>query len=967
MNATHGAMVMSMTETTTMNGKIETIISVPPGAVSQDYSKVGANIIFAASDPPGSQLGSGGGTANILYEAWQSTRQNNASFNDWLNTTRKLIIHGSGQSRRLPAYAAESKLMLPLPLFPSMKGQHPDQRLINLQENSCRHIVRHAPDSYRMIVACGDTLVTSPDAMPIFPQVDVLIAGISASPEEARNHGVIFCPVDNPQTLTFFLQKPSVEEINKLSVKYNYFLDTGVWLFSARAVEVLMKKCGWDIEKECFADGKCGYYELFDKFGTALGEIAQSKDPEINQLTCAVLPLHSGKFFHFGTNRSVLNSVAQLSHPAEDRRAYGHSFGDKTQNTVILHSTVKANISNCHNLWIENSIIPESWNLIGSNVITGINCEIQNVNLPLGACIDLCGVIGSSDSALRIYGFDDTFKGNIEDPLTLFLGIPMCDWFKARDLDPCELGFSGDIQNVPLFPLVKSPEAMSKLIAWFTINPTDNEARNIWLQSIRVSATDLVQTCDLTKRTAQRKQLIKEQIANLSESQLLELFQIADLNALAQLNVDIQIKKLEQSNSSLPLVHAYMYEAAKNNDEELTNKAFNTLRKLMIDDMALKKVRPVRNILDDQIIWGRSPARLDFAGGWSDTPPFCLENGGRVLNVSVNLNGQPPIQTFVRICTTPHIVIRSIDLGIAETIKTYEELTSTSELGGFSIARAALRLSGFDPNFHVNGGYESLEKQLMTEFGGGIELSMLAAIPKGSGLGTSSILSATILGVLGEVCSHNWSPNEIFARTSVLEQILSSGGGWQDQVGGIYPSLKLTTTRPDLSQLPDVHWLPEKVFAEAIRSGRAMLYYTGITRVARNILSEIVKSIFLNKAETMSIINDISLNATFIAEALQRNDPASFEEGIHRSWQLNRELDKGTCPPAIKEILDQIAPFKPSCKLLGAGGGGYMLILAKDTASAAAIRESLTTYAPNSRARFVDMEISHTGLQITRS
>lgn len=950
-----------------MSGKIETIISVPPGAVSQDFSNIGANIIFAASDPPGSQLGSGGGTANILYEAWQSTREDNATFKDWLNTTRKLIIHGSGQSRRLPAYAAESKLMLPLPLFPSMKGQHPDQRLINLQESSCRHIVRHAPDSYRMIVACGDTLVTSPDAMPIFPEVDVLIAGIAASPEEARNHGVIFCPVDNPQTLTFFLQKPSVDEINKLSAKYNYFLDTGVWLFSARAVEVLMKKCGWDIEKECFEGGKCGYYELFDKFGTALGEIAQSNDPEINQLTCAVLPLQSGKFFHFGTNRSVLGSVAQLSHPAEDRRAYGHSTADRNQSTVILHSLVKANVSNCHNLWIENSIVPESWTIAGSNVITGISCEIPNVSLPLGTCIDMCGLIGSADSVLRIYGFDDTFKGNIEDPLTLFLGMPMCDWFNARNINPAELGFKGDIQNIPLFPLAKSPEVMSKLIAWFTINPTDNEARTIWLESLRVSATDLVQSCDLSGRTAQRKKLIAEQLSGFSEAQLQELFQITDLNALSQLDIDIPIEKLEKLNGTLPLVHAYMYRAAKHNSEELTNKAFNTLRKLMIDDMALKKVRPVRNILDDQIIWGRSPARLDFAGGWSDTPPFCLENGGRVLNVAVNLNGQPPIQTFVRICSTPHIVIRSIDLGIAETIKTYEELTSTSELGGFSIARAALRLSGFDPEFHIAGGYETLEKQLMTEFGGGIELSMLAAIPKGSGLGTSSILSATILGVLGEVCSHNWSANDIFARTSVLEQILSSGGGWQDQVGGIYPSLKLTTTKADMTQLPDVNWLPEKVFAEAIRSGRAMLYYTGITRVARNILSEIVKSIFLNKAETMSIINDISLNAKFIADALQKNDSVSFDEGIRRSWQLNRELDKGTCPPAIKGIIEQIAPFDPACKLLGAGGGGYMLILAKDTVSAAAIRESLTTNAPNPRARFVDLEISHTGIQITRS
>ena len=962
-------MMVMRTGMTTMNGKIETIISVPPGAVNQNYSSIGANIIFAASDPPGSQLGSGGGTSNILYEAWLSTRSDSTiSFTDWLNTSRKLIIHGSGQSRRLPAYAAESKLMLPLPLFPSLKGQHPDQRLINLQESSCRHIVRHAPSSYRMIVACGDTLVTSPDAMPIFPEVDVLIAGIAASPEEARNHGVLFCPVDNPQKLTFFLQKPSVEEINKLSAKYNYFLDTGVWLFSAKAIQVLMKKCGWDITKEEFNNGKCDYYELFDKFGTALGEIAQSVDPEINQLSCAVLPLNSGKFFHFGTNRSVLSSVAQLSNPAEYRRAFGHAPTEKNQDAVILNSIVKADVSNYNKVWIENSIIPESWEFSGSNVITGVSCEIPNVKLPLGACLDMCGFIGSEGSVLRIYGFDDTFKGDINNASTLFLGDPISDWFKLRGLDIADLGIKGDIQNIPLFPLIESPEIMSKLIAWFTTNPQDNEAREIWLKSKRVSATDLVQACDLTKRTAQRQKLISEQISSLSANELQKLFQITDLDALSKLPIKIPFNELEGNGSStLPLVHAYMYEAAKENNEELTSKAFNTLRKLMIDDMALNKVRPVRNILDDQIIWGRSPARLDFAGGWSDTPPYCIENGGNVLNVAVNLNGQPPIQTFVRICSEPHIVIRSIDLGIAETIKTYEELTSTSELGGFSIARAALRLAGFDPNFHSLGGYESLEKQLKTEFGGGIELSMLAAIPKGSGLGTSSILSATILGVLGEVCSHNWSANDIFARASVLEQILSSGGGWQDQVGGIYPSLKLTTTNADLTQHPDVRWLPEKVFAEAIRSGRAMLYYTGITRVARNILSEIVKSIFLNKAETMSIINDIALNTNFIANALQRNDTASFEEGIRRSWQLNQELDKGTCPPAINEIIATISQYNPACKLLGAGGGGYMLILAKDSIAAAGIREKLTANPPNARARFVDIEISHTGLQITRS
>jgi galactokinase/mevalonate kinase-like predicted kinase len=256
---------------------------------------------------------------------------------------------------------------------------------------------------------------------------------------------------------------------------------------------------------------------------------------------------------------------------------------------------------------------------------------------------------------------------------------------------------------------------------------------------------------------------------------------------------------------------------------------------------------------------------------------------------------------------------------------------------------------------------------LLAEFGGGIELSMLAAIPKGSGLGTSSILAGTILGVLGEICSHNWTGRDIFSRTSVLEQILTSGGGWQDQVGGITAGVKLTTTHADISQTPDIRWLPDVLLQDDIVSGRALLYYTGITRLARNILGEIVQEIFLNNRRTIATIEDIAYNADFTADAIQRNDGAALREAIRRSWKLNCTLDGGTCPRQVQDIVDRIAPFNTSFKLLGAGGGGYMLILAPDLTAAAAVKETLQMNPTNPRARFVSMEISQTGMQITRS
>jgi galactokinase/mevalonate kinase-like predicted kinase len=88
---------------------------------------------------------------------------------------------------------------------------------------------------------------------------------------------------------------------------------------------------------------------------------------------------------------------------------------------------------------------------------------------------------------------------------------------------------------------------------------------------------------------------------------------------------------------------------------------------------------------------------------------------------------------------------------------------------------------------------------------------------------------------------------------------------------------------------------------------------------------------------------------------------------IARSWDLNRRLDPGTDPPAVREIFARINDHLAAGKLLGAGGGGYALFLAKDASAGQEIRRILEANPPNRGARFVDFAISSTGLQITRS
>ena len=358
--------------------------------------------------------------------------------------------------------------------------------------------------------------------------------------------------------------------------------------------------------------------------------------------------------------------------------------------------------------------------------------------------------------------------------------------------------------------------------------------------------------------------------------------------------------------------------------------------------------------------------RLDLAGGWSDTPPFCLKHGGAVVNLAVDLNGQAPVQVFVRTCRDRHIVIRSIDLGAQTVVRSFGDLEKYSDISEeFSLAKAAFCIAGFHPRFHKNS-VKSLPA-LLDDFGGGIEVTLLAATPKGSGLGTSSVLAATLLAALGATGGLSWDHEDLCRRTLALEQMLTSGGGWQDQAGGIYHGIKFIESSPGLEQKLLVRWLPEKLLGPQTANRMALLYYTGITRVAKTILQEIVRSMLLNSHSHTEKLFAIRDHAVAAYQSIQRESWPSLCGVVKRSWDLNQALDKGTNPPEVASIVGQVCDWTAGAKLLGAGGGGYMLLLAKDEDAGSRIRRKLTACPPNPRARFVDFSVSQTGLQITRS
>lgn len=930
---------------------------------------------FAAADPAGTKLGSGGGLIHLLHEDWQALGRP-GNFADWIVAAPKLAILAGGQSRRLPAYAATGKVLTPLPALRWGLGQRIDGTLLDFMEPEFDRVLAAAGTRYPVMVCSGDVLLHLPRKIPALPPADILALGMWVAPETAADFGVFFTRRESPEHLEFFLQKPNPEKIREISAEHLFMVDVGVWLLSPRALHVLLAKCGWDQSKNSFRNGQPESYELYGQFGPALGRQPTFHDAEIASLKTAVVPLRGAAFYHVGTSHQLIESISALQNSELDQQVAAPMDRKPNLDVYVQNADFSFNTRSARNrlVWVENSTLAPDEKLGTKQVVTGVPPGFPRLGLRDGVCLDVAP-IGESSWCVRFYGFSDRFAGALGSEETQWFGRPARQWLAKRKITCADLGCKEDtdIQLAPIFPVVETSEVTSEFLTWLHAENPDHheEHRRLFLRQ-RLSAMQICEQANLRRLLDSRRQHLQRVLPLMRAHHRSNPFYRLDLSRTAAIYPDDEL--VAPSNiDGFDAIHDAMFRAMvrRNHQDQSADQdereAFRLLRENIVDGVRHFTRPPRRTTLEDQIVWGRSPVRLDLAGGWTDTPPYCFKAGGAVLNVAADINGQPPVQVFLRFATDPVIVLRSIDLGTTTTIRTWEELACYNQPSdSFSLARAALCLAGFHPSFLEHPAAPSLHDQL-SKMGGGLEISLLAAAPKGSGLGTSSILAATLLGTLSDACDLGWDSTALISLTLALEQMLTTCGGWQDQAGGIHHGVKFLETTPGRLQEAAIRWAPDAMLSAAARNGSALLYFTGITRMASGILREIVRGMFLNSSRHLGILDEIKTNAGDCFEALLRERHEQLAGCIARSWELNRRLDPGTDPPAVREIFARINDYLAAGKLLGAGGGGYALFLAKDADAGKEIRRILEDHPPNRGARFVDFAISSTGLQITRS
>jgi galactokinase/mevalonate kinase-like predicted kinase len=602
----------------------------------------------------------------------------------------------------------------------------------------------------------------------------------------------------------------------------------------------------------------------------------------------------------------------------------------------------------------------------GENLLVGLRDLTLVTPLPRGLCVDerKLSESGSAMTVRLVYHRDDTFKPQAAPEKLVFCGQPLLEWLAARGLSMTDIFPEKGCADLYAALLFAAGTDAVRLEGYWRA-PPDKKGRESWAAWFRASrrysigsANALTAAAD---RDASRAEARQQEIARgLQEGGFFSV-PAKELALLIAGGLDAAPLVRRCAATDDPLLKAYrsaalvaaLVKGALHADRVEVPFASRAPGGLLKSTVKL-----------DQIVWARSPVRFDLAGGWTDTPPYTNRYGGAVVNLAVDLNGQSPIQVFVRRTPEPRLTIHSIDLGRTEVIGDTKSLRAFRDPGSpFSLPRAALVLLGLGAG-HPDGAPLS---PFFEVAGGGLELTLLCAVPKGSGLGTSSVLAGTILAALERFYGRTPPREELFLQVLEVEQMLTTGGGWQDQIGGLVGGVKYVESRPALKPRPIIHQLDPWSFESPECTERMTLFYTGVTRLAKNILQDVVDRVNgMGRAYlfTHGRIRDLAREAR---DAIALRDLARLAGIIGESFSENKLIHSSTTNEEMEAMIAAASPHVAGMKLLGAGGGGFALFVSPDGAAARSLRALLASRFENERARLVDFSLNKTGLEVTVS
>ena len=318
-----------------------------------------------------------------------------------------------------------------------------------------------------------------------------------------------------------------------------------------------------------------------------------------------------------------------------------------------------------------------------------------------------------------------------------------------------------------------------------------------------------------------------------------------------------------------------------------------------------------------QIFRARAPLRLGLAGGGTDVSPFSEEQGGFVLNATIDL--------FVQ------SILEPLDNG--RIVFAAEDREETVEL------ESVPTLPDVDPLRLHRGIYNRIVRQ----FNGGrplsFKLTTFADAPAGSGLGTSSTMVVCIIQAFSEWLGLGLGEYEIAHLAFEIErEELRLAGGKQDQYAAAFGGFNFIEFGPG----------PDRVLVNPLRikdwvrnelETSTVLFYTGQSRESAKIIEQQIESSKVKSSPSIVAMHALKQDAVSIKEAILRGDMMRYAAILRQSWESKKQLAASVSNPQLDAIYDDaINAGALAGKISGAGGGGFFMFFVPPNKRMAVVR-----------------------------
>lgn len=300
------------------------------------------------------------------------------------------------------------------------------------------------------------------------------------------------------------------------------------------------------------------------------------------------------------------------------------------------------------------------------------------------------------------------------------------------------------------------------------------------------------------------------------------------------------------------------------------------------------------------VVRARSPLRISFGGGGTDVSPYLEERGGVVLSATID---KFCYATLIP-SDTPEIHIESLDYG---TVLTYGPDEPLRYDGKLDLVKAVVR------------------RACTHRMSAGFKLFLHTDAPPGSGLGSSSALVVAVLGLFKHWLNQPMTDYEVANLAFLIERMdLGIAGGKQDHYASTFGGFNFIEFMKDVTVVNPLRIDPDTVDELHYR---LLLCYTGTTRLGANIIATQVRSYVSRDQACVTALDRLKAIAYELKNALLQGRLDDFGALLHEGWESKKRLAPQVTDASIDALYE--AARKEGAlggKILGAGGGGYLLV-----------------------------------------